>query len=192
MNPICLKLSLALALSLNALSVASAQAAASAAITQASPTQTKEQVVQHLLRLWHVESVGLTMLRVPIEESLRQSRSLLQGRVSSEKQAETMKDIEAYAQEFMEQTAPGVLERSRRLIPTTVAPILMANFTEDELRQIIALLESPVKVKFEALVPEMQKALGQKMATNEGPQIKPKMEALQTRIGLRLRAAVTP
>lgn len=192
MNPVCIKFSLALALSLNALGAACAQAAASAAITQAAPAQTKEQLVQHLLKLWHVESVGLTMLRVPIEESLRQSRSLLQGRTSSEKQAEAMKDIEAYAQEFMDKAAPGVLERSRKLVPTTVTPILMAKFTEDELRQIIAMLESPVKAKFEALVPELQKALGQKMAADEGPQIKPRMEELQTRIGLRLRAAVTP
>ena len=192
MTPTYLKLSLALALSLNALGAASAQTAVSPATTQASVAQTKEQLVQHLLKLWHVEGVGLTMLRVPIEESLRQSRSLLQGRVSSEKQVETMKDIEAYAQEFMDKTAPGVLDRSRKLIPTTVAPILMAKFTEDELRQIIAMLESPVKAKFEALVPELQKALGQKMAADEGPQIKPRMEELQTRIGLRLRAAVTP
>ncbi len=192
MNTMHLKLSLALALSLTALGAASAQSAVSPATAQVGAAQTKEQLVQHLLTLWHVESVGLTMLRVPIEESLRQSRSLLQGRVSSEKQAEAMKDIEAYAQEFMDKTAPGVLDRSRKLIPTSVTPVLMAKFTEDELRQIIGMLESPVKAKFEALVPELQKALGQKMAADQGPQIKPKMEELQTRIGLRLRAAVTP
>lgn len=192
MNPVCLKLSLALALSLSALGALSAQATVPAATNQVAPAQTKEQLVQHLLQLWHVESVGLTMLRAPVEESLRQSRSLLQGRVSSETQAQAMKDIEAYAQEFMNKEAPGVLDRSKKLIPTTVTPILMAKFTEEELLQIIALLESPVKAKFEALVPELQKALGQKMALDEGPEIKPKMEALQTRIGLRLRAAVTP
>ena len=53
-----------------------------------------------------------------------------------------------------------VAEDDRRVYLETVAPLLAERFSEDELRQIIAILESPVKRKFEDMIPEMQKTLG--------------------------------
>jgi len=80
----------------------------------------------------------------------------------------------------------------RKAYPTTVAPILAQKFTEDELRQIIAILESPVKAKFEATVPELQKALGEKLAAESAKTINPKLETLKQEIGTRMRTAITP
>ena len=52
------------------------------------------------------------------------------------------------------------------------------------------ILESPLLAKFETLVPEMKKTVGDNVAKANGPQIQPKMTELQSRVGLRLRAAV--
>jgi hypothetical protein len=43
------------------------------------------------------------------------------------------------------------------------APCWRRSFTEDELKQIIAILESPVNRKFQAHGPDMQRALGEKL-----------------------------
>ncbi len=103
-----------------------------------------------------------------------------------------MKDIAQDAKKFVETTTPIVTSSAQKLIPTTVVPMLAQKFSEEELRQLIAILESPVKAKFEAAAPEMEKALGEKIATDTGAQVNPKMTELTQEIGLRMRAAITP
>lgn len=152
----------------------------------------KAQLIQRLLQLWHVDNIGVTMLQEPVAESLRQARSLLQGRASTERQEAAMKDIAADAKKFLDETTPLVRASAEKLIPTTVAPLLAEKFSEEELRQIIAILESPVKSKFEALIPEIQKALGEKIAAESASTINPKLEGLKKEIGERMRVAITP
>jgi hypothetical protein len=47
-----------------------------------------------------------------------------------------------------------------------------------------------VLAKFETIVPEMKRAVGENVARAHGAQIQPKMTELQNRVGLKLRAAV--
>lgn len=157
----------------------------------AANAQSKDQLVQRLLELWHVENVGITMLHGPVDKSLRDALAVSQGRVPPERREGVLKDIAADAQKFYDETEPMVKATTKKLAQSTVAPILAAKFTEAELRQIIAILESPVKKKFEDSTPEMQKALGLKVADEMKDTITPKMEALQKKIGERLKAAAT-
>jgi hypothetical protein len=92
----------------------------------------------------------------------------------------------------MNEATPITRASADKLIPTTIAPMLAERYTEEELKQLIAILESPVKKKFEAMLPEMQKTLGEGVATDTRAVIDPKLQGLKEKIGLRLRAAVTP
>jgi hypothetical protein len=92
----------------------------------------------------------------------------------------------------MDEATPTVRGSAQKLIPVKVAPLLAERFSEDELRQMVAILESPVRQKFEALLPELQKSLGEGVASDTGPVINPKLQDLKQRIGMRLRSAVTP
>jgi hypothetical protein len=56
--------------------------------------------------------------------------------------------------------------------------------------QLAGILVSPVLAKFEGVVPEMKKAVGENVAKANAAQIQPKMTELQNRVGLKLRAAV--
>ncbi|WP_019143241.1 hypothetical protein [Noviherbaspirillum massiliense] len=162
---------------------------------QAAPAgapATKQELAQRVVQLWHVEDIGQSMLQAPVAESVQQARVMLQGLASPERREPAMKDVTEEAKKFMDETSPLVRTTAQKLIPTTVLPILTERFTEEELRQIVAILESPVKRKFEEMVPEMQKALGEKLASDARPVIEPKLQDLKQRIGLRLRAAVTP
>ena len=75
------------------------------------------------------------------------------------------------------------------MVQTSVAPLLAQKFSVDELKQLAEILESPVLAKFETLVPEMKRAVGENVARANQAQIQPKMTELQNRVGLRLRAA---
>ncbi|MRV75492.1 DUF2059 domain-containing protein [Duganella sp. FT92W] len=166
-------------------------AAAPAAVAGAIPPA-KQVLIDKILTLWHMESVGLSMLQAPVSDAVAQAKVVLQGRATDAKRDAAMTDIVNEARKFMEETTPTVRNSALKLIPAKVAPLLAERFSEDELKQMIAILESPVKQKFEALLPELQKSLGEAVATDSGPVINPKLQDLKQRIGMRLRAAVTP
>ena len=65
-------------------------------------------------------------------------------------------------------------------------------FTEDELRQLIAILESPVNARFQALGLEMQRTLGSKVVAETQAAVEPKLKTLEQSIQNRLRAAAAP
>ncbi len=150
----------------------------------------KQALVQRVLDKMGLESVGLQMLQAPVADMLRQSRVVVQSRVPADKQDATMKDITAEATKFVEQESPGLRTSTRAIVQSSVAPLLAQKFSEDELKQLAGILESPVLAKFESVVPEMKKAVGENVAKANAAQIQPKMTALQNRVGLKLRAAV--
>jgi hypothetical protein len=152
----------------------------------------KKALVDRVLQLWQVDTIGQSMLQAPVADAVQQARAVLQGRATPEKRDAAMTEIVAEARKFMDENTPIARASADKLIPSTVAPLLAERFTEEELKGVIAILESPVKKKFEAMVPELQKKLGESVAADTRSVIDPRLKDLQERIGLRLRAAVTP
>jgi hypothetical protein len=172
--------------------VASGLTLAGAARAQAAPgvPPEKQALVQRVLAKMALDSVGMQMLQAPVAEMLRQSRVVVTSRVPAEKQEAAMKDVTAEATKFLEQETPGLRASTQAVVQASVAPLLAQKFSLDELKQLAEILESPVLAKFETLVPEMKKAVGENVAKANQAQIQPKMTELQNRVGLRLRAAV--
>ena len=79
--------------------------------------------------------------------------------------------------------------RSRDRSP--VGPILAQNFSADELRQLAAIFESPVKAKFDKLIPQLEVAVGDKVTVDVGPAINKNIQALTESVGTKLRIAAT-
>jgi hypothetical protein len=154
----------------------------------------KQKLIQRVLQLWHVEDVSVVMVQRPAANAMEQSRVALQARmVSQAKQDATLKDISKDVQKYVDEATPIARETALKLKEPVLAPLLAQNFSEEELRQVIALLESPVKKKFEQLVPQMEKAFGEQVAKAGAPAIDPKLKAMTESVGLKLRAtAMTP
>jgi hypothetical protein len=152
----------------------------------------KQALVDQVLKLWNIDSIGQSMLQVPVADAVQQARVMLQGRAPVDRRDAAMTDIVGEARQFMAEATPITRGSADKLIPATIAPLLAERYTEDELKQLIAILESPVKKKFEAMLPEMQKTLGESVAADTRAVIDPKLQGLKEKIGLRLRAAVTP
>jgi hypothetical protein len=151
--------------------------------------ESKARLVERLLTLWHPEDVVLVMVQRPAADAIQQARIALQGRVSAEKRDATLKDIAVDVQKYVDEATPIARESARRQMASSVVPVLQQQFSEDELKQLIAILESPLKKKFEQMIPQMERALGQKVAEDSRAQIDPKMQALTQAVGLKLRAA---
>lgn len=160
------------------------------AAAAASPA--KQELAQQILKRLNMDAIGETMLSAPVTDALQQARGLLQGRVATEKRDATMLELSGQARKFMADVGPITRASADKLMPTTVQPMLTERFSEDELRQILAILDSAVRKKFEDMLPEMKKKLGESVAADTGPVVNPKLKSLQEDIGLRLRTAITP
>lgn len=162
------------------------------AVHAAQPTiaPAKKELIEKLVQIMSVDNMGVAMLQEPVASALGQARVTMQSRIPAERHEATMRDIAVETKKFMDEATPIVKNSAQKLIPTTIVPLLSEKFTEDELRQIIAMMESPVKQKFEALIPDMKKSLGEKIAADTGPAINPKIQELTQRIGTRLRTEI--
>ncbi|MDC8785029.1 DUF2059 domain-containing protein [Roseateles koreensis] len=166
-----------------------AAAAPAASAAPAPVTPARQALVDRLLSLWHVEDVAVVMVQRPALNAMEQARVVLQGRVSAEKRERTLKDISTDVQTYVDEATPLAKESAHKMVGPTITPLLLSNFNDAELQQIIALLESPLKKKFEKLVPEMERALGEKVASDSAAAINPKLQAMTQAVGLKLRAA---
>ena len=168
-------------------------AAVGAAHAQQVPIDEKQKLVQRVLALWHLEDAAVVMVQRPAVDAMQQARIALQGRVSAAKQEATLREIAVDLQKYVDEATPTVRDNATRLKAPTVGPLLAQNFSDEELRQLIALLESPVKKKFEQLVPQFERAFGEKIASESRAAIDPKLQAMTQAVGLKLRAAtMTP
>jgi cobalamin biosynthesis protein CobT len=55
-------------------------------------------------------------------------------------------------------------------------------FTEDELKQLVVMLDSPVLKKYQTVLPDLSKSLVEQVVADARPQVDPKLQAAQDAI----------
>jgi uncharacterized protein len=166
-----------------------ALAQASAAPAPSSPA--KKELVAKVLQLQQpgYEALGRTLLQQPIGNLMQGAGQALQ-QLPAEKREATAKAIEADIKKFADETGPLMRDRAVKLAPSTVGAILEERFTEDELKQLVTWLESPVNKKYAQLGGEMQKALAEKLVAETRPTIETRLKALEQSVIKQL--GITP
>ncbi|MEX8518530.1 MAG: DUF2059 domain-containing protein [Leptothrix sp. (in: b-proteobacteria)] len=162
--------------------------AAALAVAGGAAAQSKKELVNKLLVLQQpgVENMVHGMVEQPAMQILQQAAPVLQNSVAADKRDAVAKDIQADAKKYVDETYPLVKDKGVKAAPSVLAPILEQKFSEDELKQLIAWLDSPVAKKYQQTLPEMMKALNDKMLTEIRPTIDPKAQALFQTVGKRL------
>ncbi len=182
----------ALVATLAAAGLATAQTPAPAAApTPAPASAAKKELVAKVLQLQRpgVEAMARQLAEQPAMQLMQQAGQALQ-RVPPEKREALAQDIQADIRQYVDEAVPIVRDNALRLQPETIGPILEERFTEDELRQVIALLESPVNRKFQQMGADMQRALGEKLIGATREQVEGKVRALDQTVARRLNAAI--
>lgn len=169
----------------------SAAAQAQTAATPASPA--KKELVAKILQLQQpgIDGVARQLVEQPVAQMMQQVGPALQQRVAADRREAVARDIQADARKYVEELAPDARSRAGKLAPTVLGPILEERFTEDELRQLIAIIENPVNRKYQAMGAEMQRALAEKLVAEMRPTIEPKLRALQQTVAGRLAPAAS-
>jgi uncharacterized protein len=172
-----------------ACSVAGAQqtpAAPSAPAAASSPA--KKELVSRIIKLQQggIEAMAMDLVKQPAAELLTQAGEYLQTQVPADKREAIAKGMQADGDKYMNEVYPVVRGRALQLAPATVGALLEEKFTEDELKQVVAIMESPVYAKFQSLGGDMQRALLSKLVPEVRPQIGPKLRALDESLAKRL------
>jgi hypothetical protein len=161
--------------------LAHAQTAVAPAAPVASPAK-KELVAKVLVLQQPVfENMAREMVMRPAIQLGQGAGKALQG-VPQDKRESVGKSIDADIRKFIEESTPPLRERAIKLAPSTVGPIMEEKFSEDELRQLVAWLDSPAAKKYQQMGGELQQAMGQRLLTEAGPLLTPKLQALEQKV----------
>jgi len=167
---------------LSSAALAHAQTTPAASATPASPA--KKELVQKLLVLQQpgIEQVARGLVERPALQMMQEDGQVLQRQIAPDKREAIGKQVEADVKKYVEEATPLVRERAVKLAPATIGPILEEKFSEDELKQLIAWLESPINKKYAQIGPEMQTAFVQKLVVDARPVVDPKLQALDAKV----------
>ena len=164
-----------------AVAIASGAAAQAQVSTASSPA--KKEMVAKILQLQQaeIEQVARNIVERPAAQMMQEAGLAMQRQVPPDKREAMGKAIEAEVKKYIEEAYPLVRERAVRLAPSTLGAALEEKFSEDELKQLLAWVESPVNKKFQQLGPA-RNAFVQKVLSESVAAVDPKVGALDARI----------
>ncbi len=161
---------------------------ATATLAQA---ETKKELVQKVLLLEQplIENISRSIVERPAAQLMQAAGQALQTQVPADKREAVGKSVQADVKKYVDEATPLLRERAIKLAPSTFGVALEEKFTEAELKQLIAWLESPVNKKFQQFGGEMQGNFVQKLTAEAAPLLDPKLQALQQKLRTTFSAA---
>ncbi|MGS0754888.1 DUF2059 domain-containing protein [Roseateles sp. GG27B] len=150
----------------------------------------KKELIAKLLLLQQpgIEMLTRNILQQPLAGLMQSAGGALQ-QVPADKREAVGKAIEADLKKFFDDNAPMMKERAIKLSPTTIGVVLDERFTEEELKQVLAWLESPVSKKFGQVNGELQKVLTEKLMADVGGTLDTRFKTLQQAVAKQLGIA---
>jgi uncharacterized protein len=183
-------------LSIITLVVSLAAAAAQAQSTLpplTAPAQTKKELVAKVVQLHQqgIEQIGRVIASQTSQQMLQAAGQALPN-VAADKREAVGKEIQADVKKFYDDVEPLLKKRAVELAPATVGPAYEEKFSEEELKALIAWLESPVSRKYAEIDRTQGNALAEKVVTDTRAAVEPKIKALETTVGKRLGVSTAP
>lgn len=172
---------------------AMAQAVSLTGAPAASASAGKKDLVAKVLKLQQpaIDGLARDVARETAQRVLQAAGQAMMG-VPPDKQEALGKQVQADVKAFYDDAEPRLRDTAAKLAPTTLGPMLEEKFSEDELKQIAAWLESPVSKKYQAIGPEMQSVLTRKLVEDTRTTVEPKLKALEATLQKRFSQAAPP
>ena len=154
----------------------------------AEPSAAKKELIAKVISLQQggIEGIARGLVEQPALALMQQAGMVLQTRVAPEKREAIAKDIQADVRKYFDETTPVVRDRAQKMAPGVMGSMLDEKFSEDELKQLVSWLESPVVRRYQQMTPEIQKVLSEKLVTETRTAVEPKLQALDRSISTRL------
>ncbi len=159
--------------------------------TGSAQAQTKKDLVAKVVQLHMqgIENVGRVIAGQTSQQMLQAAGQAL-PRVAADKREAVGKEIQDDVKKFYDDVEPLLKKRAVELAPASVGAAYEEKFSEDELKVIIAWLESPVSKKYAQIDRDQGNALADKVVADTRPTIEPKLKALEAVVAKRLGVPV--
>jgi hypothetical protein len=163
-------------------------------VAGAQTSSAKKELVTKVLSLQQgaIEQAAQVLAMQPALQLMQQASAALQTRVAPEKREAVAKDIQADLKKYADEVGLVVRQQAIKLAPSTVGALLEQRFTEEELTQLIAIIESPVNRKYQQMGRELEKALTDKLIAETQTAVTPKVKTLEQAIVKHLGLAPAP
>lgn len=149
--------------------------------------QTKKELVTKLMQLQQagIDNIGRALATQTSQRVLQAAGQAI-PRLAADKREAVAKDVQAEVKKFYDDVEPLLRKRTAELAATVLPALYEEKFSEDELKVVIAWLESPVSKKFQQLDGELANNLAQKVVADTRPTVEPKLKALEVVLAKRL------
>ena len=135
------------------------------------------------------EGLGRGVAAQTAQQVLSAAGQALQ-QIPADKREAVGKDIQAEVKKFHDGIAPMLADSARKIGPTVAQPLLEEKFSEDELKAVIAFLESPASKKYRELGSQLPPAISDKLVADTRAAVEPKIKALEGVLQAKLKAAL--
>ena len=144
----------------------------------------KKALVQRILALQQseIEAFARGVVERPAAQMMRDAGLAIQQQVPPEKREATGRAIEAEVKKYVDESYPIVRERALKIAPSTIGAVLEAKMSEDELRTLLAWLDSPTNKKYQQVALDVRNTFAQKLLAEMPALLDPKLAALDGRI----------
>ena len=149
--------------------------------------QTKKELVAKLLQLQQggIDNVGRALAGQTSQRVLQAAGQAI-PRLAADKRDAAAKDVQADVKKFYDDIEPILRKRATEIAPATLTPVYEEKFSEDELKTVIAWLESPVSKKFQQVDAEIASTLAQKVVADTRGTVETRLKALEASLAKRL------
>jgi len=168
--------------------------AATLATSSLAMAQDKAALIKQFLELQRpgVEALARGLVEESSMPVARAGAGYLQTQVPEAKREAAGKAADAELKKYFDSAYPIVRDRAVQVAPTALTPVLEQNFSEEELRQLVAWINSPVSKKYQDVNPQLQAALAEKVVADTRTSIEPKLEQLDKAVAKALGAPAAP
>lgn len=173
-----------------ALLAASGATQAQTPAASAPVSAAKKELVQKVmaLQLGDYDGLSRNLVGQSVGRMVPAIQQALQQQVPPEKRESVGKAIDADIKKYVDESTPVVRAAAIKAAPSTIGAALEEKFSEDELKQLAAWLDSPVNKKFQQIGPEMQNNFMQRIVADVRPALEPKTQSLEQKIRSELGA----
>jgi uncharacterized protein len=189
-----LKKTLLAALILGGSLAAQSQTAPAPATAAAPSSPAKKELVARIIKHQQpaLENIARSLVEQPAMDLMQDVSRALAARVPKDKQEAVAKDIQADVKKYLDDAVPFVQARALKVAPATIGATLEQKFTEDELKQLVGIIESPVFIKYQQLGDDMRKQFADNLVADTRSAIEPKVRTMEESVAKRLGMTGAP
>ncbi len=146
--------------------------------------QTKKELVQKLVSIQQssLEATAKGLTEAPARQLIAAAQPILAQAVAPEKREATAKAVDAEIKKYLDAAGPIVRASTTKVSQTAIAQAIESKFSEEELKQLVVMLDSPVLKKYQAALPELSKNLAEQVVADARPKVDPKLQGAQEAI----------